>query len=151
VIATAGWPCSIQAFEPATWAGPRRADSFATDPYKYPGVRPTGSYLVKDGQITGLDPAPDGWVTRDGGEPVDVGGRHLVVAYGSNADPDKLTEKLNGTAAGSWRRNRWRGRSRGPALGLLHPAAQRVGSMAQIDTPTTQEPTTPTPNELTAA
>jgi hypothetical protein len=52
---------------------------------------------LEDGQVTSLDPAPGGWVTRDGGVPVDVGGRHLVVAYGSNADPEKLTEKLNGT------------------------------------------------------
>ena len=62
----------------------------------YPGERPDGSYIVQDGHVRGLDPAGDGWVDRVKAEPVSLDGRSFVLAYGSNANPEKLSEKLDG-------------------------------------------------------
>lgn len=86
-------PCWVD----ATWSGRRPADSFAISPYRYPGTRPDGSYAVADGEVWGLDCADGGWVDRDTGDRVDLTGRVLVLAYGSNADPVKLSQRLTGT------------------------------------------------------
>lgn len=45
----------------------------------------------------GLDVVDGGWVDRDTGDRIDTTGRTLVLAYGSNADPTKLSERLMGT------------------------------------------------------
>ena len=45
----------------------------------------------------GLDCADGDWVDRDTGDLVELNDRVLVLAYGSNADPVKLSEKLTGT------------------------------------------------------
>lgn len=81
----------------ATWPGRRSAGSFSTSPYRYPGTRPEGSYAVGRRLVWGLDAVDGAWVDRDTGERVDLEGRSLVLAYGSNADPAKLSEKLRGT------------------------------------------------------
>jgi hypothetical protein len=86
----ADWPSSA-------WSGRRPATSFAVDPYCYPGTRPDGSYAVADGDVWGLDVVDGGWVDRDTGDRVDMTGRDLVLAYGSNADPAKLSQRLTGT------------------------------------------------------
>lgn len=80
----------------AAWSGRRPATSFAVDPYCYPGTRPDGSYAVADGDVWGLDVVDGGWVDRDTGDRVDLTGRILVLAYGSNADPVKLSQNLTG-------------------------------------------------------
>lgn len=90
VIPTLTWPTP-------TWRGRRSASSFAASLYRYPGTRPEGSYAVGDGMVWGLDAVDGGWVDRDTGVAVDLTGRNLVLAYGSNADPAKLAERLDGT------------------------------------------------------
>jgi hypothetical protein len=79
------------------WSGRRPPDSFTAEPYRYPGVRPDGSYAVGDGLVWGLDVVDGGWVDRDTRQPVDLTERSLVLAYGSNADPAKLSQHLTGT------------------------------------------------------
>lgn len=81
----------------AGWSGRRPAHSFAVEPYRYPGVRPDGSYAVGDQLVWGLDGVDGGWVERDTQDRVDLAGRSLVLAYGSNADPAKLALHLSGT------------------------------------------------------
>lgn len=93
---TTHWPDELTTWTSATWRGRRPADSFAVDPYCYPGTRPDGSYAVGDGRVWGLDVVDGRWVDRDTGTPVDLGDRVLVLAYGSNADPAKLSERLAG-------------------------------------------------------
>lgn len=80
-----------------TWSGRRSATSFVAAPYVYPGTRSEGSYAVADGVVWGLDPVDGGWVDRDARERIDLSGRVLVLAYGSNADPAKLARNLTGT------------------------------------------------------
>lgn len=82
-------------FPPAKWRGPDEVGSFPAKPY--PGIRPEGSFIVKDGLVRGLDPAADGWVCRATGETVSIEGLNLMLAYGSNGNPAKLAENL-GTA-----------------------------------------------------
>lgn len=78
-------------FTPATWrahSAPAAADE------TYPGLRPTGSWVLHPGgELRGLDPDPAGWRDRDTGEPVDLTGRRLVLAYGSNAATAKLLDR----------------------------------------------------------
>jgi hypothetical protein len=82
---------SIDLFPAATWSGYNAREFPRAD---YPGLRPTGSWtLSPHGELHGLDPAEGGWCDRDTGERVDVSGRHLVLAYGSNPDPTKLLEQ----------------------------------------------------------
>lgn len=99
--ATAGWPVSVPAFVAATWAGRRPADSFNPEGVSYPGLRPTGSYVVEGEWVWGLDPGDGGWVDRESDETVDLGQRRLVLAYGSNADPGKLTGELTTRVGGA--------------------------------------------------
>lgn len=47
--------------------------------------------------VRGLDPSAGGWVCRATGETLSLGGLNLVLAYGSNGNPEKLAENL-GTA-----------------------------------------------------
>ncbi len=83
-----GTELSIQLFRPATWVTQSARSWPAAD---YPGVRPTGSWLMdRDGTVRGLDPAGSGWRDRGTGEDVDISDRDLVLAYGSNPDPRKL-------------------------------------------------------------
>ena len=91
------WTDAPTDWPPATWSGRRPATSFAVDPYCYPGTCPDGSYAVADGDVWGLDAVDGDWVDRDTGEGVDTSGRALVLAYGSNADPAKLSQRLTGT------------------------------------------------------
>ena len=81
----------------ATWSGRKPATSFAVDPYSYPGTRPDCSYAVSDHEVWGIDAVDGGWVGRDTGDSIDLADRALVLAYGSNADPAKLSARLTGT------------------------------------------------------
>ncbi len=90
------WPMASRLLPPATWTGRRAASSFRPERYAYPGARPDGSYAVADGSVWGLDPSDGGWVDRDTREAIDLEGRQLVLAYGSNGDPEKLSERLDG-------------------------------------------------------
>lgn len=75
-------------FAPATWTAHTVSASCSA---VYPGLRPTGSWLLHpDGELRGLDPDGAGWRDRDSGEPIDLGERRLVLAYGSNAATAKL-------------------------------------------------------------
>lgn len=82
-------------FSPVTWRGPDKVSSYPATPY--PGIRPEGSVIVEDGLVRGLDPSGDGWVCRATSEYVSIEGLSLVLAYGSNGNPEKLADKL-GTA-----------------------------------------------------
>jgi hypothetical protein len=79
-------------FPTPDWSGPRPPGSWARHPYRYPGVRPVGSYLLREGQVLGIDPTPYGWRERDNRVSVDLTGRHLVLGYGANLDPIKLSQ-----------------------------------------------------------
>lgn len=94
---SAAWMDAPTDWPTATWRGRRPAASFAVDPYCYPGTCPDGSYAVADGEVWGLDVVDGGWVDRDTGDRIDPTGRLLVLAYGSNADPAKLSQRLSGT------------------------------------------------------
>jgi hypothetical protein len=84
-------------FPPVSWSGARRPEDFGSGFRSYPGPRPAGSFLIHRGRVHGLDPRADGgWVRREGGRPVDLSGRSLVLAYGSNLDPRKLARRLPG-------------------------------------------------------
>lgn len=89
------WPNESDPFPPATWSGLLDARTFPAAPY--PGIRPEGSFLVDRSQVVGLDPSADGWTNRETGQPLSLEGLSLVLAYGSNGNPEKLAEKL-GTA-----------------------------------------------------
>lgn len=79
---------SIDLFPAATWSAYHASKTPRAD---YPGLRPTGSWILSQGgELHGLDPTDAGWCDRETGERVDVSGRHLVLAYGSNPDPAKL-------------------------------------------------------------
>jgi hypothetical protein len=82
---------SIDLFPAATWGGYNAIEFPRAD---YPGLRPTGSWtLSPGGELHGVDPTDAGWCDRETGERVDVSGRHLVLAYGSNPDPAKLLNR----------------------------------------------------------
>ena len=82
---------SLQLFAPATWTA--HTVSASCDAV-YPGLRPTGSWLLHpDGELRGLDPDGTGWRDRDSAEPIDLGERRRVLAYGSNAATAKLLER----------------------------------------------------------
>lgn len=84
---TLGPELSVELFSDATWTS-KVVSPVAAD---YPGLRPTGSWrLNADGTLHGLEPSVDGWRDRKTGEDVDLTGRHLLLAYGSNPDPGKL-------------------------------------------------------------
>jgi hypothetical protein len=86
-----GTEMSLELFPPATWSAQSVVDWEAAD---YPGLRPTGSWaLDSEGKLQGLDPGAAGWRTRDTGECIDLSGRRLVLAYGSNPDPIKLLNR----------------------------------------------------------
>ena len=87
---------AAELFPPVTWSGSRSPDAFAGAGDIYPGPRPAGSFLIERGHVHGLDPYAKGWRRRDSGEQVDLTGRHLVLAYGSNLDPRKLVRRLPG-------------------------------------------------------
>jgi hypothetical protein len=91
----ANGPSVFERFTPATWVGLHPVHTFPALPY--PGQRPDGSFVVQNGQVWGLDPRGGGWVDRETADPVSLDGRSLVLAYGSNANPEKLSEKLDGT------------------------------------------------------
>lgn len=85
-----GAELSLDLFSRAQWTGYPAAPAVAA----YPGLRPTGSWrLEPGGELHGLDTAGDGWRDRETGEPIDLGGRVLVLAYGSNPDPTKLLNR----------------------------------------------------------
>lgn len=52
---------------------------------------------MQDGQVWGLDPCRDGRVDRETADPVSLAGRSLVLSYGSNANTEKLSERLDRT------------------------------------------------------
>ncbi|MBS9532083.1 gamma-glutamylcyclotransferase [Mycobacterium sp. M1] len=82
---------SVQLFPPADWL---HYDWAAGADAPYPGLRPTGSWLLTpDRQVHGLDAVESGWQNRTTGESVETADRIWVLAYGSNADPLKLLEK----------------------------------------------------------
>ena len=82
---------SLQLFAPATWTA--HTVSASCDAV-YPGLRPTGSWLLHpDGELRGLDPDGEGWRDRDSAEPIDLRGRKFVLAYGSNAATAKLLKR----------------------------------------------------------
>jgi hypothetical protein len=91
----AKWPSYFSAFTPATWIGRHAVDTFPASPYR--GERPQGSFVVQDGLVWGLDPCDGEWVDRETAKRVSLDGRSLVLAYGSNANPEKLSEHLAGT------------------------------------------------------
>lgn len=96
-LMTSQWPRAGHEFPPVTWTGRHNASIFASG--GYPGIRPDGSYVVESGEVAGLDRAEDGgWVHRQTGDRIDLSDRHLVLAYGSNGDPAKLTKNLGGSA-----------------------------------------------------
>ncbi len=85
---TVGTELSTQLFRPVTWTTQSASSWPAAD---YPGRRPRGSWLMDpDGALRGLGPADSGWRDRDTGENIEFANRQLVLAYGSNPDPDKL-------------------------------------------------------------
>ena len=85
---TLGCERSLELFAPATWTA--HTVSASCDAV-YPGLRPTGSWLLHpDGELRGLDPDGEGWRDRDSAEPIDLDGRKFVLAYGSNAATAKL-------------------------------------------------------------
>lgn len=82
---------AAELFAPATWTA--HTVSASCDAV-YPGLRPTGSWLLHpDGELRGLDPDGTGWRDRDSAEPIDLGERRRVLAYGSNAATAKLLER----------------------------------------------------------
>jgi len=82
---------AAELFAPATWTA--HTVSASCDAV-YPGLRPTGSWLLHpDGELRGLDPDGEGWRDRDSAEPIDLDGRKFVLAYGSNAATAKLLER----------------------------------------------------------
>jgi len=93
-LSTHGCPLSVTAFPPAVWSGRHKPGDFAAERYCYPGARPSGSFILSDGIVHGLDPASGGWVDRDTATSVDIRDRVLVLAYGSNADVVKLAANL---------------------------------------------------------
>jgi hypothetical protein len=98
-LSSRGCPFSVLGFAPAGWSGPRAPADFGTG--TYPGRRPLGSFVLADGAIRGVDPTSGGWKDRDNGARLDLAGRVLVLAYGSNADPVKLAKKFpSGTVFG---------------------------------------------------
>lgn len=87
---TLGTELSVELFAPANW--PPHAVTPVTA--EYPGMRPTGSWMLRpDGELRGIDPCPDGWRDRQNGAPIDVSDRQMVLAYGSNPDPNKLLDR----------------------------------------------------------
>lgn len=90
---TLGAELSINLFPTATWSG---YDAAQAEAAVYPGLRPSGSWtLASDGELHGVDAAGDDWYDRETGEHIDLSGRHLVLAYGSNPDPAKLMKRLD--------------------------------------------------------
>jgi hypothetical protein len=88
---TLGTEMSRELFPAATWSARSAVEWEAAD---YPGLRPTGSWVLdSEGELQGLDPAAAGWRNRDTRECVDLSGRQLVLAYGSNPDPIKLLNR----------------------------------------------------------
>lgn len=86
-LTTAGVEAA-ELFAPATWTAHTVSASCGA---VYPGLRPVGSWLLhRDGELRGLDPDGAGWCDRDSAEPIDLGGRSFVLAYGSNAATAKL-------------------------------------------------------------
>ena len=68
---------------------PAPARDFAERPY--PGVRPRGSWrLTADGTVVPLERIADAWWDAAEGRSVDLTGRRLLLAYASNANPQKL-------------------------------------------------------------
>jgi hypothetical protein len=58
----------------------------------YPGERAPGSWLLnEDGLLHGLDYVGNGWIDRRTEEVVNLAGRHMVLGYGSNLNPVKLS------------------------------------------------------------
>lgn len=70
-------------------ASPARA--WEQDPYRYPGPRPEVSFVVTN---EGVHRVGGRRSVSDIDGSVDIKGRHAVLAYGSNADPSKLSERL---------------------------------------------------------
>jgi len=93
---TLGTELSVELFTPAHWT-PHTVTPVTAD---YPGMRPTGSWMLRpDGELRGIDPCPAGWRDRQSGAAIDLSDRHLVLAYGSNPDPNKLLNR-NGFLGG---------------------------------------------------
>lgn len=82
-------------FPAPTWSGTRPTAEVATGPAAYPGPRVPGSFVLERGTAHAVVPDGDGGWRREGtGHPVELAGRTLVLAYGSNLSPPKLTERL---------------------------------------------------------
>lgn len=93
---TLGAELSVELFAPANW----RPHTVTPPTADYPGMRPTGSWMLRpDGVLRGIDPCPEGWCDRQSGAAIDLSDRHLVLAYGSNPDPNKLLNR-NGFLGG---------------------------------------------------
>jgi hypothetical protein len=65
----------------------------------YPGTRPSGSWrLTGSGQLHGLAPVGElRWRDLATANPICLAGRILVLAYGSNANPQKLHQHFGGS------------------------------------------------------
>lgn len=86
-----GTELSLDLFPSATWTASEPVGSADAD---YPGLRPSGSWLLRpDGWLHCIDPVGSGWRDRATGEQVELSGRRLVLAYGSNPDPNKLLDR----------------------------------------------------------
>ena len=93
---TLGTELSVELFAPANWT-PHTVTPVTAD---YPGMRPTGSWMLRpDGELRGIDPCPAGWCDRQSRAAIDLSDRHMVLAYGSNPDPNKLLNR-NGFLGG---------------------------------------------------
>ncbi len=68
-----------------TW---RPADYWRSSPY--PGERPECSWRLVGGSVHRVAPLTSGWSDVATGETVELAGRVLILAYGSNANPKKL-------------------------------------------------------------
>jgi hypothetical protein len=83
---------SLDLFPPATWT--RTTATTHWEVTDYPGLRPRGSWLLtSNGELHGLDFVAPSWKDRETGEQIDVAGRRLLLAYGSNPDPRKLLDR----------------------------------------------------------
>jgi len=66
----------------------RPADYWQSSPY--PGERPDYSWRLVGDSVHRLTPASNGWLDVTTGEIVKLAGRAFILAYGSNAVPEKL-------------------------------------------------------------
>ncbi|WAC92611.1 hypothetical protein [Mycobacterium sp. Aquia_213] len=66
----------------------RSADYWPSTPY--PGERSECSWRLVDGSVHRVTPVDSGWLDVATGEAVELAGRVFILAYGSNANPNKM-------------------------------------------------------------